>query len=221
MLKIMPVEPAYYSREAISEFADQVRDYLHRVDSRFTQEPPVDVERAVAIMGGEVRYLPEKTLTDLDINEFEGAVTASQSAKGDFTDRKFLIILPDRVKETPRGRFTLAHEIGHLMLHYKWPDPVEWDAKQRELQNEAKRDGHSENSKHFLWRSGRNRLESEANFFAACLLMPSKYFEEAFRERYAMDGSNLQATLGTIAEHFKVSRSAAENRAKFLELIPW
>ncbi len=53
-----------------------------------------------------------------------------------------------------RGIFTLAHEIGHILLHF--------NTEQKFIDNTATIAGHSDDEK-----------EQEANYFAACLLMPS------------------------------------------------
>lgn len=58
-----------------------------------------------------------------------------------------------------RDRFTIAHEIGHYVLHY--------DGSGRSVA---------------FQRYGRSRQESEANAFAGALLMPGNAFEKAWQE---------------------------------------
>ena len=53
------------------------------------------------------------------------------------------------------------------------------------------------------------RCEWEANWFAAAFLMPSKPFCDAWKTM----------SLNDVARHFLVSTSAAENRAKALNLL--
>jgi hypothetical protein len=58
-------------------------------------------------------------------------------------------------KDDTRGRFTIAHEVGHLCLHWGYPRP--------RLAPEAQRPNDP---------SAKGRVEKEANQFAAALLMP-------------------------------------------------
>lgn len=88
-----------------------------------------------------------------------------------------------------RDRFTKAHELGHYFLHYLYPQ------QQRDTT---------------FARGGRNRAETEANIFAASLLMPAVQFRE-FYDKYEGDAWKL-------ANHFGVSPAAASVRAKVLNL---
>ncbi len=65
-----------------------------------------------------------------------------------------IIIFINTSSRLSREIFTLAHEIGHVILHLKGGEPF--------IDNQATIAGQSEDEK-----------EQEANYFAACLLMPS------------------------------------------------
>jgi predicted transcriptional regulator len=79
-----------------------------------------------------------------------------------------------------RDRFTLAHEIGHYFLHSNQGDvPI------------------------VATRRGSTRIEWEANWFAAELLMPKKEFKRIHKELQDWPA---------IAYHFKVSVDAAKVR---------
>lgn len=93
-----------------------------------------------------------------------------------------------------RDRFTIAHEIGHYVLHFLWP-----------------RHKGKKISKLIATRFGSDPAEWEANWFAAAFLMPEKEFLEAFRV--------LQSSTERLAAQFKVSALAAQTRAKALGLI--
>ena len=95
----------------------------------------------------------------------------------------FDIILPEHTSPL-RDRFTLSHELGHYLLH-------------------------SDNWKKKLWaaRQDSNRLEWEANWFAAGFLMPTHKMKEKMKnspEILAFD----------LAVDFSVSTDAAEYRLK-------
>lgn len=94
-----------------------------------------------------------------------------------------------------RKRFTIAHEIGHAVLH---ADQVESDgivdyrgSMDYGYEGEAK--------------------EREANQFAAALLMPSDLFESLWIA--------YQNDLSSVSEHLQVSKEAAKYRAKSLGLL--
>lgn len=108
--------------------------------------------------------------------------------------QKFRIVVPSHTS-LERDRFTVAHEIGHYVLHYLWP-------KQK---NPAFPD------RVVAYRKGSDRIEWEANWFAAALLMPSSEFETFFNE----SGGDISA----VARRFGVSTKAAEVRAKDLGLL--
>jgi hypothetical protein len=101
---------------------------------------------------------------------------------------RFTIHIP-MTTSSKRDRFTIAHELGHYFLHYLY----------------IKREG--------VERFGRglsNRAETEANTFAASLLMPSEQFRTAFRR--------LNGDVYELASLFGVSPSAAQVRCSSLGL---
>jgi Zn-dependent peptidase ImmA (M78 family) len=82
-----------------------------------------------------------------------------------------------------RRRFTLAHELAHALLH---------DGKKVHYDEKFRVDYRSEISS-----QGTDVEEMEANFFAACVLMPRKFLEvePTVRELDAVDSSNAVALL--------------------------
>lgn len=105
--------------------------------------PPVDVETLVERLGGrlEVRFQPYLDPESLEV------------AENDI----FTIVVPPHTSRA-RDRFTIAHELGHFMLHY---DRGSGPAK-------------------FL-RYGQNDQETEANAFAGALLMPEASFRDVWK----------------------------------------
>ncbi|MBS0044416.1 ImmA/IrrE family metallo-endopeptidase [Shewanella sp. M16] len=87
-----------------------------------------------------------------------------------------------------RQRFTIAHEIGHYIKH--------------SMQSEHFQD------KTFFRNGETNRMEMEANQFAAELLMPA--------QDYHLFVETSSAKVEDIAEHFQVSSMAVRIRAKQL-----
>ncbi|PWC05427.1 ImmA/IrrE family metallo-endopeptidase [Agromyces badenianii] len=104
-------------------------------------------------------------------------------AAGDFT-----VHLPPMTSDR-RDRFTIAHELGHYFLHYLQPE---------------------ETGERGFGRGSQSRAETQANYFAASLLMPSEVFKNSFRK--------CGGDLWTLADDFGVSHRAAEVRAQVLGL---
>lgn len=96
------------------------------------------------------------------------------------------------------NRFTIAHEIGHYILHFLYPKQI-----------------HNEDiTKVMAFRYGNSDsdpiAEKEANIFAASLLMPKREFISKFSE--------FNGHISLISNHFNVSTRAASIRADYLKL---
>lgn len=105
---------------------------------------------------------------------------------------------------TVRQRFTIAHEIGHYVLHVK--------SKQQRLfvdKSVFKRDDDSS--------TGNDAEEVEANKFAAALLMPAVLV----RSEIAKQGLDLddEDDVATLARRFNVSAAAMSFRLENLHLL--
>ncbi len=130
-------------------------------------------------LGGRLRYV------DLSSTNVERTGAMQVNGDGDFDIYLSL--------DTPpvRNRFTIAHELGHYFLHY----PL---VKEK-----------TGESRMFVQRYGTGkRVEWEANWFAAGLLMPKEEFEPAIEEF----GGDIEA----IARRFDVSVDAAQIRRRAL-----
>ncbi|MBO6816186.1 MAG: ImmA/IrrE family metallo-endopeptidase [Rhizobiaceae bacterium] len=112
-----------------------------------------------------------------------GEIKASPNEEDTF------IIRVNRHESRPRQRFTLAHEIGHFLLHKdKIGNGIVDDA---------------------LYRSRlSNSLEYEANRFAADLLMPKAEIDKILDTAVGSD----DALIETVCRKFGVSKQAAEIR---------
>lgn len=91
-----------------------------------------------------------------------------------------------------RRRFTIAHELGHLMLH----------------QNSMLNYGHGEvYFRHTYGHQKHDPKEYEANYFAACLLMPEDLVQNYVNSMYPQFGL-MGDDIDTLAAKFQVSSSA-------------
>jgi Zn-dependent peptidase ImmA (M78 family) len=155
------------SHEAIRSYAEMVGKH-HEV---YDDSGLADIDTLVKNLGGRIRYGDSKE--SLHVNK-----------PGDFT-----IYLP-QLTSARRDRFTLAHELGHYFLHYRYPA--------------------TEGPESF-GRGERNLEETQANVFASSLLMPADKFRSAWRET---GGDKWE-----VGRRFQVSPRAAEVRAEVLRLI--
>lgn len=96
--------------------------------------------------------------------------------------------------EQSRKRFTIAHEIGHYVLH----------------SNEKSYFAHREAIK------GKDENENEADFFAACLLMPKQYFEKKYHELSSKNLSKMDIII-LLQKYFNVPWKSVERRIKEIE----
>jgi hypothetical protein len=126
--------------------------------------------------GGNLYALVEKIGGKVEIGNPSELGDGALESRG---DGSFLIHLSAFTNEL-RDRFTIVHELGHLFLHA--------DAGKKKLR---------------VARSGHDRPEWEANWFAAGFLMP----EPEFR----LQASNCPSLAG-LAAYFKVSTQAVRIR---------
>jgi predicted transcriptional regulator len=150
----------------------QINDYAARVGSEFEiydHNGRADLDLLLSRLGGEVAV--RDGLESLAIHD----------------DGTFTVYVPSRTSPR-RDRFTIAHEIGHFLLHH-----LNGDKRVRRFT-----------------RAGSNGAETQANYFAAALIMPREHFIKAHRE--------LQGELWGLARRFDVSPAAAQVRCSVLGL---
>jgi Zn-dependent peptidase ImmA (M78 family) len=168
--------PSNLNKNAIADLAHQLANY-----TKYTVGG--DLDDVVSNLGGKIRYL--------DLYGIGNSSDSGSIEINDFMD--FTITLANHTGPL-RDRFTVAHELGHYVLHYLYP---------KQVLNENL-------SKVKAERYGSGRVETEANYFAACLLMP----EEEYRAEYTSQfGAH-----SILSDKFAVSTRASRLRAKNLSL---
>ena len=145
----------------------------HRV-----KEPPVPIDEIVRGRGGEMRYGKLDDISGLIVRE--GA-------------RTFIGVNKDHL--VTRRRFTLAHELGHFLLH---PGRT-WYDKEYRINLRSEKSSKAEDIE-----------EIEANFFAASILMPRPLLARDTAERY-VDLENADA-VKDLARLYNVSTQAMNIR---------
>ena len=166
-------EPTNLNRDSVFRIAE-------RVANQIGYKPGSDLYELIDGIGGEIH-----------LKDFwaEGSSEGGSLEVQDEDD--FSIFVPVDTSEV-RDRFTIAHELGHYVLHYLWQIQVK---KKPAFKLRASR-------------YGSDRAEWEANWFASAFLMSGAEFKK-LSDSY---------TLGQLSRHFRVSRKAAEIRAKALNI---
>ncbi len=137
------------------------------------------------------------------VSRFGGRMTVGTSGFGDDNSGSIVAretndfeIFVSRHTSLKRDRFTIAHELGHLLLHLPAIKAGSENAVMRATRYVDPED------------EEQRRAEWEANWFAAAFLMPKKVFLEAVTSR----------GLDHAAEVCGVSLAAADIRAKNLNI---
>lgn len=158
--------------EALPVSTAQINDYARRVGTEFQiydADGRADLGLLLSKLGGDVEV--KDGAESLIIHD----------------DETFTIYVPARTSPR-RDRFTIAHELGHYLLHH-----LNGDQTVRRFT-----------------RLGSNGAETQANYFAAALIMPAEQFRKAHSE--------LGGDRWRLARRFDVSPAAAEVRCSVLGL---
>ncbi|OHD56545.1 MAG: hypothetical protein A2014_04435 [Spirochaetes bacterium GWF1_49_6] len=162
-------QPLGASKSSVEEYAKKVIDQLGYKKGE-------DLDKILEELGGKTFTIPPD---DLD-------QTPSMVVDG---ENSFIINLP-LYSNYLRNRFTIAHEIGHYLLH----------SKQGQIPIEVRRSGDNE------------RVEWEANWFAAAFLMSKNEIEKDWNENGIRD-------IYTLASIYQVSIEAMQIRLTALGLV--
>lgn len=130
-----------------------------------------------------------------DVDGFIIVEKGKKKILGQKTDR---IIGVNATKELNWKRFIIAHEIGHFKLHY----------------NENKNNGIYAHREH---KKGKSEQENEADFFAACILMPREQFVKKANELIEKRLTKEEMII-LLADKFCVTHIMAERRLGELEI---
>ena len=154
---------------------------------------PVQVERVARRLGLEV----ERAVLGDDVS----GLLVVQDGRG--------VIGVNANQATTRQRFTIAHEIGHFMLH-RGRMPVFIDKQFLKPYFAVYRDATSA--------TGEDRMERDANSFAAALLMPKTLLLEAINQLHGdLEDLEDDEAVNELAKRFQVSRQSMSFRLAKLE----
>jgi Zn-dependent peptidase ImmA (M78 family) len=159
------------SKKSISDLAEKIRNHFKS-----------DIKNVIRELGGKIDKVK------FNNKSIDGAIYVSGSDN-------FNIKLYDEIMEE-RQNFTLAHELGHYILHTNFGRKVD-ELKQQHENLQAVVFKRDEN----------NHLEAEANYFAGSFLMP----ENEFREKWKLYQDNY-----VLSAEFNVSARAVRVRKQVL-----
>lgn len=182
----------YVSPQPTTYRKAQIEDFGSLVAEQLGYQPSGDIESVVKALGGVIEWE----------NPFDGFNSSQRPHDESIIIEdigKFTIFLPAHTS-LERDRFTIAHELGHYLVHY-------WQ-KRKENKILA-------GEKMAATRYGSDRVEWEANWFAAGFLMPKNRFK--LEDVSGLTTDSAKVTFW--ANLFGVSTAAAEIRAKALNLI--
>jgi Zn-dependent peptidase ImmA (M78 family) len=142
-------------------------------------EVPVPVEQIARELGVQITYEP-----------FDGDISGMLYRDGDTA-----VIGVNSSHAPTRQRFTVAHEVGHLLMHEGKPVFIDRFVRVN-------------------WRDGEsNKEEAQANSFAAELLMPRTFVVKVIRRTLARDRYiKPQELVADLAKKFEVSAEAMQYR---------
>lgn len=155
----------------------------HQIDA-----PPVDVAKLAEQMGVVVHFEPAD-------DELSGFLLRD-------VDRYKALIGVNKDHAPTRQRFTIAHELGHLLLHKGEPLHVDRGMKVN------LRDGAAS--------QGTIIEEKEANLFAAELLMPAHFLRKDLQEKISLE---IEGDIEWLAKKYDVSAQAMTFRLSYLKYL--
>lgn len=157
-----------------------IQDVAEQISTTVKYEGGEDLRSTVERMGGKIKVVDVWN----EVDQGTGSLTVWEPGQ-------FEITIPAHTNYL-RDNFTIAHELGHYVVHYLLSEEEAGKLYQAN-------------------RYGSGRSEWEANWFAAAFLMPEEKYRTVFSE-YCGD-------LARIAQRFGVSVSAARVRAQALGLL--
>jgi Zn-dependent peptidase ImmA (M78 family) len=140
-------------------------------------KPPVRIERIAKALGVELR--------SGDLGDISGVLVRSGETA---------VIGTNGTQSAQRQRFTIAHELGHYLLHEGVTNHVDRTYRVNYRSAESSQ--------------ATNVEEIEANYFAASILMPKKMMDELRAEEALDDDFKVHQ----LAKQFQVSRHAMSLR---------
>jgi hypothetical protein len=146
---------------------------------------PVRVQDIAADVSKQ--FFPDAPITRIRGEDFQGGFEGAM-IRIPQTANQWGILYNTAIKSPGRVNFTLAHELGHYLLHRMDLAEGKIECKRQDM---------------FRWDSEHGKREAEANEFASYLLMPRNIFEGLIK-----DEEITLHLMQHVADHFNVSLTA-------------
>jgi Zn-dependent peptidase ImmA (M78 family) len=158
------------------------------------------IQRAIGIFHSEQNIDMVKLAQTMDIDVYakeDDDAFNSEISYDKTTDKYFIIVNANH--PLVRQRFSIAHEIGHYVLHFDILKKHGYISREDVIIDIDK------------------KREDEADAFAAEVLMPEQLVEEYRTENKIEHGQKItESVINSIADYFKVSRIVALLRMRHL-----
>lgn len=126
------------------------------------------------------------------------------------TDKQQPIIAVSALNAPVRQNFTKAHELGHLVLHWKWLPDMSQDKLQAFNESQVLEVSYR-GKKHYT--TDEQTREIQANEFAAAFLIPNYKLEQTLKQA-AITQEPLPQLIKQIARQYFVAEATAKIRLK-------
>lgn len=160
------------------------------LDENSITSPPVNVFKIARNMNFDLFSMEFKD------NDIKGIMVDSKDSFLPFNSKRFIVI--NKKDYNTRQLFTMGHEIGHFILH------CDEDANFYERYTD---------NKHCNGNSKSEKIEKQADFFSASLLMPSAWVDD-FILKLKIKTPNIERNtiIKLMSNHFFVSEETARRR---------
>lgn len=184
------------AKKTVPEFVKKIRHESASIDDAVEKilkenniiDPPINVVKIAVGMGFKVFTVE---FTDKNVM---GAIADFKSPIPQFGNEKRVIAV-DKNSYATRKIFTIAHEIGHFVMHCGESN----DFFERDVYNNPENDM-------------RVQIEREADKFAACLLLPKEMFKDFVANSPYYKARDKEALIQDICKKYIVSPKTVKLR---------
>lgn len=160
------------------------------LDENSITSPPVNVFKIARNMNFDLFSMEFKD------NDIKGIMVDSKETYSPFNSKRFIVL--NKKDYNTRQLFTMGHEIGHFILHCN--DEINFYERYTD-------------NKHCHGNSKNEKIEKQADFFSASLLMPSAWVDD-FILKLKVKNPNIERNkiISIMSNYFFVSEETARRR---------
>lgn len=178
--------------EEIRDFVTKFREIFQQFDLSSVQ---TDLEQSVEDFGVKVYYS--------DMSNFPNPSEISGYSRVNDAGKPEIVV--NGVQPEARRRFTIAHELGHIVLHWRWLNKPGQELEKRHAEVLFRKTSYED---------GESLKEHQANEFAAELLAPLSLIKGIVRTSNNPSQYELLFLQSKIAKKFQISNQFAGYQIK-------